>query len=55
MNKETIAVAAARNRGAQYDASVKTLLRYPKLVAQILQALIPEYRAYTTDPFADLA
>ena len=54
MNKETIAVAAARNRGAQYDASVKTLLRYPKLVAPILQALIPEYRVYTTDQVAEL-
>ena len=54
MNKETIAVSAARNLGAQYDASVKTLLRYPKLVAPILQALIPEYRNYTTDQVAEL-
>jgi hypothetical protein len=54
MNKETIAVAAARNRGAQYDASVKTLLRYPKLVAPILQALIPEYRNYTAEQVAEL-
>ena len=45
MSKEEIVVTASQIRGAKYDAVAKENLHFPKLIAPILKAVVPEYKA----------
>lgn len=49
MNKEEIAVRASQIRDAKYDEVAKTNLHFPKLIAPILKAVVPEYKACSID------
>lgn len=46
--KEEISIIASRGR-EKYDEAVKENMHFPKLIAPILKAVVPEYKEYSVD------
>lgn len=48
ITKEEIGLTASRGR-EKYDEVVKENLHFPKLIAPILKAVVPEYKEYSIE------